>query len=209
MLWSWNDMLSYDDALRSHTRTSMFKPQWEPHCSLQNRVFIELSKESKELVMETFWKPMKRLIHSCVQREAVKRSVCLPHHVVSHTHCMNRTPSGVWKKKNRLSLGSLFSFTIKSLIIIIIIVENGHFPLYNWEKSHKFLIQTWCLMVSCTLCPKSEILHMCRFKWTLFSTTIDDIGERRISGPLWCSTDESRVCTIYSLQCYIERLESA
>lgn len=64
---------------------SMFKPLWEPHRSLQTRGFHWTTKESKDLVMETFWKPMKHLIHSCVQREAVKRSVSLPHHAVSHT----------------------------------------------------------------------------------------------------------------------------
>ena len=81
---------------------------------------------------------MKRLIHSCVQREAVKRSVSPPHHVVA-LHEQSTIWSLMGKKKNkksRFSLESLFSFTIKSLIIIIIIVEKWAFSTYKWEKSH-------------------------------------------------------------------------
>lgn len=84
---------------------------------------------------------MKRLIHSCVQREAVKRSVSPPHHVVAHAlHEQSTIWSLMGKKKNRFSLESLFSFTIKSLIIIIIIVEKWVFSTYKREKSHHSLI---------------------------------------------------------------------
>lgn len=78
---------------------------------------------------------MKRLIHSCVQREAVKRSVSLPHHVVSHTLHEQNT---IWSSLE-------FIWLYYKITLIIIIVENGHFLLFD---SNFGLIQASQLYIS-------------------------------------------------------------
>lgn len=115
--------VALDDILTDNVSCTHF---WEPHCSFQTRVFIELLKNPRTWIWKHFenqWSDWFTAV--CREKLSRGQEVSLPHYVVSHTlHEQNTTWS--WTKKK---IRSALRFYLSDFLII-------------WEKAVT-LAQIW------------------------------------------------------------------
>lgn len=124
----------------SYTHLNALKPLWDPHCSLLKESSLKWQRiqgSGYGNILKTNEAFDSQL---CAERSCQEVSVSTTSCSRTRTARTEHHLEFDGEKKNRFSLESLFSFTIKSLIIIIIIVEKWVFSTYKREKSHHSLI---------------------------------------------------------------------